>query len=233
MEAEIHKELRRLGIEFDEEWHIGPYRADVYVPRLNLILEAHSLKYHGPERAAKDKVRLAFLDKAGYARLTLRRARDEPVQISNELGRGALVQITADDVAGQVGAAVTRRLDQRKRARDDYETRLRSLKDQIIAHPDVALPPPSKFRIRAEDMPAVRELQSNIRARAAAERKAAALCRQPQENAANAMQFEAFLARAKTDRTLAAPPPARFSAEQNEILRSARKTGFPSHADQW
>jgi len=68
IEKKVYKELKKRGIIFKKQYLINnKFLVDVYIPNLNLIIEADGDYWHSLERVKKkDKAENAYLKKCGF-----------------------------------------------------------------------------------------------------------------------------------------------------------------------
>jgi very-short-patch-repair endonuclease len=73
IEEKVYNELKSMGLLFETQKFInGKFVVDVYVPSLNLVVEADGDYWHGLERIKnKDKAENAYLTKCGFNVLRL------------------------------------------------------------------------------------------------------------------------------------------------------------------
>lgn len=72
IERKLYKQLKKKNINFIKEHIIGKFRVDVYIPSLNLVIEADGDYWHSLDYVIKkDKTENAYLKKHGYKLLRI------------------------------------------------------------------------------------------------------------------------------------------------------------------
>jgi len=67
IEARVRAALQRRRVGFREQWPIGPYRADFYLPAHRLVIEADGAAWHtSPARRRGDGRRDRYMRARGY-----------------------------------------------------------------------------------------------------------------------------------------------------------------------
>lgn len=93
IEVAVRQALQRKRIGFREQYRIGPYRADFYLPAWRLVIEADGAAWHStPLQRKHDRRRDAFMRERGYhvARLSGKTIRRNPDAAVAWAMRGAL-----------------------------------------------------------------------------------------------------------------------------------------------
>lgn len=66
-ERVLYKSLERQYIPYIREYQVGPYRADAYIPHLNLLIEVDGEYWHSkPAQQIIDKRKNAYYKAKGY-----------------------------------------------------------------------------------------------------------------------------------------------------------------------